>query len=407
MRNSWTRTAAGVAVAITVLAFPVPGGAEAVDAPASFAGAAEAMGVRGTWTLTPATLTDTPFDGGGPTAQVSVDSLGSSSGDAAFPDPGQAYVTIPGTVTGVLAGGAGPIPPTETPTLPNYPFFVSSDAGTTPQGQAGAGPYELETQSEPGTSTAVARTGFVTGLVGNVARIASSASLAPQPDGTVLAEAVSHVEGLTVGPLTIGEISSTARMEADGTGTAVPSTEFHIYGVRVGGFPVEVKHDAVDLGGANVPLPLTAGISEALKPSGITVELLAARKTETSVLAPALQITVPYESPTVEKQGGYKGAVRLIIGSATATLTATAASPTDLTSDDDTTVIAREATGVPGGPAPAMSPLPTTAGLSPAPPLLTSFLPDETLATARPPVGHDTVEPPAFAAAVGPVACVW
>src|SRR5712692_9172800 len=73
------------------------GGAQtASGSVAAFSGSAAAGGVRVTVNVPGAPLTDTPIDGGGPTAQVVVDSIGTSSGYAAFPDPGQFVLSIPG-----------------------------------------------------------------------------------------------------------------------------------------------------------------------------------------------------------------------------------------------------------------------------------------------------------------------
>ncbi|HEY0397116.1 MAG TPA: hypothetical protein VGF00_01930, partial [Acidimicrobiia bacterium] len=66
--------------------------------PAPFTATASAMGTRIKITIPGGPLTDTPVDAGGPTAQATLDSLGTSQGYAAFPDPGAFVLSVPGLV---------------------------------------------------------------------------------------------------------------------------------------------------------------------------------------------------------------------------------------------------------------------------------------------------------------------
>jgi hypothetical protein len=88
-------------------------GASEGDAIPGFSGSANASGIRFTMKSTNIPLTDTPAEGGGPTAQVVVESAGTSQGYAAVPDPGPIVIGGPGLLAGVLAGGVpGVVPPT-------------------------------------------------------------------------------------------------------------------------------------------------------------------------------------------------------------------------------------------------------------------------------------------------------
>ena len=315
----------GLAVLVIVVGPSAPTGAQPADGPAAFAGTAEARGLRLTFQVNPAVVTDTPLDGGGPTAQVAVDSLGSSGGYAAFPDPGQGYATIPGTMAGLLATGAGGLPPIKIPTPPNYPFFVSSNASTAPEQSMGAGPYALSAQSTDGASEASARVGIASDVVGNLALVTSRASLGQGDHDSVVAKAVSRAEGLTIGPLTVGEVESSAAVAADRSGTVTPSTSLEIDAVRIGNIPVQVNQEGLYMGGPSVPLPLNATLQEVLKASGISVQLVAARQpTPGTVVAPALEITMPFTSPELG-EGKSSGTVTIVAGSATASMTGVAA----------------------------------------------------------------------------------
>jgi hypothetical protein len=319
MRLSWARATASLGVGVAVVVFPVSGHAQ-TPTPSVFAGSAMAIGVRAALTTEPGIHFKTPFDGGGPTAQVAVDTLGSSNGYAAFPDPGQDYVTLPGLITGSITGAGGPV----LPTPPNYPFYLQSDAGTAPDQQAGAGFYELMATSRPDSSDARARIGFATGIVGNVGQATSTAMLAPEDDGSIVSVAESHVEGLVVGPIAIGEIKSTARMRSDASGTSVPTTDLQINALRIGGVAVQVHPGGIGFGEPTVPLPIETTLKELLGQSGMTIELIAPRHVDNTVTAPAIEITMPYETPPAGELGGHTGTLRIVVGSATATLTAAA-----------------------------------------------------------------------------------
>jgi hypothetical protein len=296
-----------------------PSGAQTTTNPPAFSGSAAAGGVRVTVSVPGAPVTDTPVDGGGPTAQVAGDSLGSSTGYAAFPDPGQFVLSVPGLALGLLSGGVAGLPPVKLPSLPNYPLFVSSDASTAPQASVGSGPLALSAKSSQGSSQASATTGFQTGLVGNGALVSSTASLAPSASGAVVVSATTDFQGLSIGPLMLGEVKSTATETMDPSGTITPSTSLSLAGVRVGGVPVELGPQGLVVAGATYPLPINQTLNALLKASGITVQVVSAQQFPGRVVAPALQLTFPFTMPfKVPGLGQFSGRVTLIIGSATA-----------------------------------------------------------------------------------------
>lgn len=299
--------------------------------PSSFVGSATAVGVHLVMKVAPAIGTDTPIDGGGPTAAAAVDSLGTSSGYAAFPDPGQAMVVIPGTVAGVVNSGAGGLPKTQIPPPPPYPFFVQSDPSIAPEQSAGSGPYEISASSTPESSKAQARAGFDTGLVGHVALATSRASVAPVRD-QVVAEAVSRLEGLSVGPLSIGEVESIARQTLDSSGRLTPHIEMKIVGFQIGGVPVAVTPDGLSAGGKPYPLPINPTLDGVLKSSGISVRIVSAQQLPDRAIAPALEITFPFEMPAAAPSGGrYSGSLTMTIGSGVAQMQGSGSDTADAT----------------------------------------------------------------------------
>lgn len=308
--------AAGVAAALVLLP---SGGLRAAPTTAPFSGSADASAVRLTVTIPGAPLTDTPVDGGGPTAQVVADSIGTSTGYAAFPDPGRFTTTIPGLVSGLLASGLAGLPPIQAPSLPDYPFYVSSDASTAPDASLGSGPVVLHAASQPGQSQATASAGVEASPVGNTALAKSTSSIAPLADGSVVASAVADLQGLTIGPLTIGDIKSTATETVDPSGTVTPSTALEIAGLRVGGVPVELTPQGFRAGNAVYPVPLNSALASLLKAAGITIEFVAPQQFPGKVIAPALRIVYPFAMPfAIPNVGKYSGTVTMVVGFATA-----------------------------------------------------------------------------------------
>jgi hypothetical protein len=323
------RRLAGAALLLAIMiAFPV--GTRAQTAPTTpapaFSGSAAAVGVRVTVNIPGAPLTDIPFDGGGPTAQVAADSIGASTGYAAFPDPGQFVLTVPGLAVGILASGAAGLPPVKIPSLPNYPFSVATDASGAPEASAGNGPYQISASSQTAQSKAAATAGLNTGLTGNAAMLTSNASLTPTTGGGVVAKAVSDLQGLSIGPLTLGEVKSTATETIDSTGTITPSSSLEISGLRIGGVPIGITPQGLSAGGVTVPLPINSTLNSLLKASGIKMELLPAQQFPGKVLAPALQVTVPFAMPfAIPQVGKFSGTVTMIVGSTTAQMSGSAA----------------------------------------------------------------------------------
>jgi hypothetical protein len=300
--------------------------AQTSAAPPAFSGSAAAGGVRVTVNIPGAPATDTPVDGGGPTAQVAVDSIGTSTGYAAFPDPGQFAVSIPGLAVGLLAGGVAGLPPIKLPSPPNYPFYVATDASNTPEQSVGSGPLALSASSEQGSGKAQATTGFQTGLAGNAALVTSGASLSPSSNGGVVAKATADLQGLTVGPLMLGEVKSVATETLDASGAVTPSTSLEIAGLRVGGVPVELAPQGLVAGGATYPVPINQTLNGLLKASGITMQVVSAQQFPGRVVAPALQVTFPFAMPfKIPNVGQFSGTATLIIGSATAQMSGAAA----------------------------------------------------------------------------------
>lgn len=319
-RKRTARAALCIAAAVGVALVGAPEfvGASEGDAIPGFSGSAAASGIRFTMKSSNLPFTDTPIDAGGPTAQVVADSGGTSQGYAAVPDPGPIVIGGPGLLAGVLAGGVpGAVPPTKLPQEPpGYPFYVRSDAGAAPEQKLGSGPVQLEASSTPGASQASARTG-IQGESSHAGLATSTAQIGPA-GATVVAKATSRIEGLAVGPLTIGAITSVATETLDSSGKLTPATELRVDGVKVGDVSFGLSPQGFSSGGSTTPVPLNPSLEAALKPSGITVRVVAAQTYPNRVVAPALEVSMPFDSGPFQ----YKGTITLTLGSATASMTA-------------------------------------------------------------------------------------
>ncbi|MEA2826759.1 MAG: hypothetical protein QOG43_1198 [Actinomycetota bacterium] len=293
------------------------------------------MGTRIKVTIPSGPLSDTPVDAGGPTAQATLDSFGTSQGFAAFPDPGAFVLSAPGLIAGLLAAGPGGIPPIQLPALPAYPLFVATDAVLTPTASIGAGPYQLTARSDERSSQAEATAGLRSTAFGSLSAVHSEASVVAAADGSVTAHAASEVEGLTVGPLSIGAVRSSASIARAGDGTVAPMTSLSIDVLRVGGIAVKLATSGpggsliLDVAGIPVPLPIDAVLQGLLSAAGIKVEVLPERPLADGVSAAALRISLPLDLAGI---GSGPGEVTIELGSATARLSGSTFEepPTDL-----------------------------------------------------------------------------
>lgn len=299
------------------------GGTQVAAAP--FTATAAAMGARLQVTIPSGPLSDTPVDSGGPTAQATLDSLGTSQGFAAFPDPGGFILSAPGLISGVLAAGPAGLPPVHLPALPAYPLLVSTDAVLTPQASVGAGPYKLAARSDDRSSQAEATAGLRNSAFGSLSALHSEASVLAGADGSVTARATSEVEGLTLGPVSIGAVRSSASMVRAADGTVTPATALSIDLLRVGGIAVTLAPAGpealgsltLDVAGIPVPLPVDALLQPLLAAAGIQLEVVPVRAVEDGVTAAALRISTPLELAGI---GSGPGRLTIELGSATARL---------------------------------------------------------------------------------------
>ena len=217
-------------------------------------------------------------NGGGPTAQAGLDSLGSSTGFASFPYPGDLAVAAPGLAS-TLSGKP----------VPTYPFVVTSQYPSAQEVSLDQPGYHLDSTATETEARSNAQAG---------------ARLAPSPDesGTfAAASVVRNLENFTslaesrlntqIGTVAINGAISRAEVVVDNSGKVTQSSDFRISSLSVNGVGVAVSQDGVQLVGS--PLPA----QKSMTLGATTITYVEAVSTKDSVLAPGVQITTPLEIP--------------------------------------------------------------------------------------------------------------
>ncbi|HVW32796.1 MAG TPA: hypothetical protein VHL53_09690, partial [Acidimicrobiia bacterium] len=226
------------------------------------------------------------------TTQAVMNSLGSSDAMASAPYPGDVVANLPPTLNGLIAGQA--------PSLPDYPFIVTSSHPTRPNAARDIGPYRLEASSDARASAATARLGVSAGdaVLGRV----EPSSQVGRTDGTGVAVARNHVSGISIGSvLKIASVDAEASIRTPAQGTPERASTLRIEGMSVGGVAVTLSDQGLSVAGSVVTAPGAPPVDKVLEQAGITVRYLPASTTDTAVTSAAMAVTsrvaVPGKSP--------------------------------------------------------------------------------------------------------------
>lgn len=240
------------------------------------------------------------------TAQSLVDSVGQSTAFAAAPYPGEIMVGLPDNGKGVVAGFGGP-----PEAVPTYPFFVQSEHPIKPHAVQDQSGNRLVADSDQYSSSSEARSGLITGdLFAALQAQASSSSVVDSATGTITATADSRLDALKLTEaLQIGRSTAHAKMIQEPGQPIVKGSSFTIGSIIVGGVEMSYGDGGFKLGD-QTPAPPgdPAPLFEALKAAGITVEILPATGTESSIESAGMRIT------QVQEFGGSTQRVTIILG---------------------------------------------------------------------------------------------
>jgi hypothetical protein len=222
------------------------------------------------------------------TAQSSLDSLGNSQAFASAPYPGDFLANLTGTVNGLLAGQAPPVPP--------YPFIVTSNYPTTPSGNASVGPYVLDVKSSGSTSQSQAKMGALTGDPA-VSSLVATSQVTENPDGSASAEASDSVQLVAVGNLIqLGHIAAHAKVTVGRDGSVRKSSELDLGSLTVAGVPVGLTDKGLTLAGSATALS-AAPIEHLLAAAHIGMRYLPKTETPSSIRSAGLVLTYTTNAP--------------------------------------------------------------------------------------------------------------
>lgn len=329
------------------------GPAAGATACSNFNAVAAAEGVR-VAVSSPGYLVVEGTDAGAPVAQVVLDSYGTSTGYAAYPDPGEeALSALPtaGDATGLPVG------------RDTYPLVAESQYPTAPEVSVDTPAVDLEARSQSDAASADAVSGIGgTDVLSSTGLVRASASASCVDSGEVTAIGESDVEGLSFveGTLRIGRIHSVARVVMAPDGTVTPETDLEISQLTIAGQTVGFGPDGLSLGGTALPLGENP-LAEVLAGAGMQLTYLEAapQSDGRGAVAPAVQLTI-----TRELTGAAPTTITYTFGRAVASVDAAAVTPAPAaapsTAPPRVTVPPVAATG-PVGPVPAVAVAPTVA----------------------------------------------
>jgi hypothetical protein len=278
-------------VALLLAAAPfLAGGSARADAALSYNASAAADPVRVLTTIANFPATKSPVDSGGPSAQVTLSTTNGGTAYSAAPDPGSFFTSLPTIGAGVAAQNGLDFPFN----VPPYPLAIRAD-DQQPSQSVGAGGYELNADVAP--SSALARTqAGAQSPGGNVALTLANAEITSTAQG-VTAQAISDIQTLTVGPLTLGGIRSVASVISDQTGALTRTSSFSVDAARIGTLPVGLAPGGFTVAGQPVAAADQKTLNDTLAASGISLTQFPAQQTNTGVVGAGLVLTQKFDSP--------------------------------------------------------------------------------------------------------------
>jgi hypothetical protein len=203
-------------------------------------------------------------------AQALLNSTGTSTAFAGFPNPGPVIGPLPQTVNGLGGSNFPPLPP-----LPGY---IQSSHPTSPSVKQTQGPYVLETESAENSSRAVA--GFGMSAAGdNTQQISSRASVTANEDGSVTAKASAGATGFKLGPLELLDFTSSVTMVEQASAEPEITSTTNIGTITVLGFKLGIDQDGFKVLGANIPHPtkeILDSVSALLSANNISISYIPA-----------------------------------------------------------------------------------------------------------------------------------
>ena len=286
----------------------------------NFAGTASAFGVEVNISIPNYLIISNFVDGGGPTAEAQLDSLGTSQGFASFPYPGETAVSLTG-LAGILTGLS----------LPSYPLIVNSSYPTTDQDAIDQPAYHLHAQSGQSSSSSLAQLGETT-QSGSVAGGAlSTASVTAESGGSVVSKAETQI-GLTIGAISLTGLDATAQVTQAADGTITKTSSLQIAHLTVAGLPIGITDQGLEIGSTKVPIGGIDAVTKLFSIPGTQIQFIPQQSTADSVTSAALQIITSQKIPSINQTADVTLTVGNVVASANGSLFSSSGSqPSSLT----------------------------------------------------------------------------
>ena len=294
-----------------VLIARVPAALGGAPGRGAFSGTASADGIRVGLAIPNFLIIENFVDGGGPSAQATLDSLGTSKAFASLPYPGETAVALPGLV-GTLTGKS----------IPGYPFYVATTSPAAPDNHADQPAYHLGSHSDASSSTASAQAGETT-TTGIETGAFSTATVTAGSDGSVASESDTRID-LALGAIRLSGLESTASVLLGPDGKATHRSSLKVGTLSLGWITIGVTDQGLVLGALTLPLGgLLGGLGRMLSLGDTVVKFLPATETPDSILSAGLLITTSEQLPVV----GHPAQVSITVGRAFAMASGSAVPP--------------------------------------------------------------------------------
>jgi hypothetical protein len=262
--------------------------ATAQDATGTFSGTAAADGVRVNVAVPDYLLIRDFVDGGGPSAQAVLDSLGVSRAFSSFPYPGELGVAATGLVS-TLTGFS----------LPSYPLIATSDFPVQPERNIDQPGFHLNAKSDSASTMGAATFGETTRGGTLEGGGFANASVTTDDRGGVVARAETRFS-LQLGPVAVRGVRATATVTRGADGRVDTDSSLTMGSLDIGGVEVGLTERGLVLAGAPlVPIDVLTGFTQALTLGTTKLRFLPETVTDDSVLSAGLEITTSVDLPAV------------------------------------------------------------------------------------------------------------
>jgi hypothetical protein len=309
-------------------------------------------------------------DGGGPTAQAQLTSVGSAA-FAALPDPG-GFVINYNTVVGLATGSGLPF---------NYPFFAAAQYPGSPKSEVAdpSGSYRVAANTAADGAEALAQTRPTAGDVA-ISGAAAKSSVKLEGDRiTATSETIADAVSLSNGALKLsGVVSRSVTTRQAGQSEPATETSLTVDLITAGDQRIRYGPKGFEFLGTPVPVPSDAvagSLKEALKPVGLSLEVVRPETVTGGAKAAVLEIRQAAPLPAGQSD------VVLRLGGATSSIAA-----------EDTVPVPDLTTPAPTSPTPV--PTEVSNATDPAP----SAVVADTASITEPVGGADLSGSPRFAA---------